>query len=272
MAGEAKTNAFVIGTATVMIGPQADLFDLNPADHSIGLVKNFTMSSEPSYTELTQGVKNNIVYSVLTQNPVRASMEVYEITAQNLAYGLGLDGSAMVTPSTFESLKTQITGNDGAPITSAIFDNIVSQVAKFPSGQWIMIQDTGSDRVHVAKLSAVTTFATPAHTLTFTNHGIKTGVNFPVGSKIQPMNRVDVGSKAEQPYLAAKIVGILPDLNKPVVILIPKLRITRGFSLAFQSDNFGNLPYEFTPYEQVSTDPFYAEFLDKGVAALLTPA
>ena len=42
MAGEAKTDSFMLGAATVMIGAMADLYDLNPTDHSIGLVKNFS--------------------------------------------------------------------------------------------------------------------------------------------------------------------------------------------------------------------------------------
>lgn len=61
MAGEAKSTSFVLGTATVMIGPRADVFELTPEEHSIGLVKNFTLSGDPSYLDLTHGVRNTIV-------------------------------------------------------------------------------------------------------------------------------------------------------------------------------------------------------------------
>ena len=77
MAGEAKTNAFMLGTATVMLGAQADLFDLNPTEHSIGLVKNFNLQVDQTYTELTQGVQNQIVFSVRTGNKVMNTMEAY---------------------------------------------------------------------------------------------------------------------------------------------------------------------------------------------------
>jgi len=272
MAGEAKSNSFVLGSATVMIGAQSALWDLTPAANSIGLVKNFQMSAEPSYTELTQGVKNQIVYSVLTANPIRASMEVYEFTSKNLAYGLGLDGSALAAVAAVDSLKTTITGN-ATPVTTAKFDNAADKTAAYPSGAWVSFQDAGTDRVHVAKLSAATTKTGAGpyeHTLTFANHGFKAGDDMPAGSVISVVNRVDVGSKADQPFFAAKIVSILPEGNKPIVILVPKLRITKGYNLNFATDNFGNMPFEFTPYELTSTDANYAEFLDKGLAMLLS--
>ena len=74
MAGLAKTDAFMLGDATVMIGAMADLLTLNTVEHSIGLVKEFMVKSEPGYTELTQGVKNTVVASVMTSNKVSATM------------------------------------------------------------------------------------------------------------------------------------------------------------------------------------------------------
>lgn len=264
MAGEAKTNAFLLSTATVMIGPTADLFKLHPASHSIGLVKNFQMIAEPSYTELTQGVKNNIVFSTLTSNPVRCSMEAYEFTAKNLAYGLGLDGSSLDLVAAPLLTNASI----AAAATTALLADAGDTSEDFTAGTWVMIQEAGSDRVHVAKLSGNATHATGVTTLTFTGFPTPADVTFAAGSKVFRVNRIDVGSKAEQPFLGAKIIGILPEGNKPIAILIPKIRITKGFALAFQSDQYGNLPFEFTPYELVSTDTFYSEFVDKGVAAV----
>jgi hypothetical protein len=275
MAGEARTSAFMLGSATVMIGPQAALWDLNVDEHSIGLVKNFSISTEPTYAELTQGAKANIVYSVLTANPVRAQMEVFEYTSKNLSYGLGLDGSALVPISAEYLLSTGITGNTGTPVSTATFVATESKVAEFPIGKWVSIQDpVQPDKIHYAKLSATTTVTgsapTITHTLTFTGFGLKTGNNFGVGSRVQAVSRVDVGSNADQPFLAAKIVGILPEKNESVALLIPKMRITRGFTLAFTTENFGNLPFQFQPYDLVATDPFYAEFRDRGPVAMMT--
>lgn len=275
MAGEAKTSAFMLGNATVMLGPQSALWDLTADLHSIGLVKNFTISTEPTFQELTQGEKSNIVYSVLTANPVRAAMEVYEYTSKNLAYGLGLDGAGIVAYGTEYPLKAAITGSVGSPVTTATFDAAASVVAEFPLGTWITFQHpTLNDVVHIAQLSANTTSSGAGpytHTLTFANFGFKTvGNNMPINARIQKANRIDVGSTVDQPFFSAKVVGILPERNEPVIILMPKVRITKGFSLAFSMQNFGNLPFALQPYELVSTDPNYALFQGKGPVALMT--
>jgi len=217
MAGEAKTNAFMLGSATVMLGPQADLFTLAPSTHSIGLVKNFTTSSEPQYTDLTQGVKNTIVYSVMTSNRIRAQMEVYEYTSKNIAYALGLNGSAL----TAISASTTTTA-----ATAAVATNTLTLNAALP----------------VALAS---------------------------GAVVQKVNPIDVGSTADQPFLSAKIVGQLAD-GTEVGLLLPKVRITAGFTLGFTTDNFGNLPMEFTCYDLTSDDPNYAVFSGKQ-GMLFTP-
>jgi hypothetical protein len=110
MAGEAKTNNFMLGTATVMLGPMDDVFDLTPANHSIGLVKNFQLQSQPTFADLTQGIKNTQVYSVHTGNDVRASMEVYEFTAQNLSYALGLAATGIAEQTASGALAAEQTG------------------------------------------------------------------------------------------------------------------------------------------------------------------
>lgn len=245
MAGEARTNSFMLGTATVMVGPQEDLFDLNPAEHSLGLVKNFTMTSEPAYTELTQGVKNSIVYSVMTSNPVRATMEVFEFTSKNIAYSLGLSGNGFESSDTVYDLASPITASD---------DEVSLETgggADFTSGDWVMIQEGADDKVTIREVVSVATdvlTVTPA----FANP-------IPVTAKVRKVNAVEVGSKEDQPFLAAKIVGTLANGDE-VAILVPKIRITRGFTMAFTTDDYGNLPVEFQVYDLVNDDPYYSQF------------
>lgn len=266
MAGEALTNAFVLSTATVMIGTQADVFDLTPADNSIGLVKNFTVTAEPSYNDLTQGVKNNIVYSVLTDNPVRASMEVYEFTSKNMSYGLGLDGAGLTAQNTL-----LLNATASAAATTCDAESATDVSGDYATGDWISIQSVANpDLTHLAVLSGVPTYVSTTLTFNFTAWAIGANTNFIVGDKVSKVERVNVGSKLEQPFLGAKVVGILPEANKPITLIIPKLRITRGFSLAFTSDNYGNLPFEFTPFELVAADPFYTEFLNLGVMGVFS--
>ena len=64
MAGFAKTKNFMLSTATVMIGPMADLHKLNPDEHSAGLVKNFQMTADPPFVGLGHGIKHNVVVHV----------------------------------------------------------------------------------------------------------------------------------------------------------------------------------------------------------------
>lgn len=253
MAGEAKTNSFMLGSATVMIGPQADLFTLAPATHAIGLVKNFTISNEPQYTDLTQGVKNQIVYSVMTGNRVRAQMEVYEYTSKNIAYALGLNGSTM-TPIAATTTTSAATLAAATTIT-------VTSATGLLVGNWISIQEGTDDKIFFRRIVTVAT-----NTLTL-NAALP--VALISGCTVQKVNMIDVGSTVDQPFLSAKIVGSLAD-GTEVGMLIPKIRITAGFTLGFTTDNFGNLPVEFTCYDLTSDDPNYADFSNKQ-AMLFTP-
>lgn len=242
----------MLGTATVMIGTQAQLFDLNPAEHSIGLVKNVSFNADPAYTDLTQGVKNTLVYSVLTQNEVRASMEVYEFTAQNIAYGLGLSGSfaANTVTSTVDAEVTS--GSD--------FDVASGDGTNFAVDDIIMIKNDTEDDFIVRKITAIST-----DTITVNAAFAQT---VKAGATVNVVSQLGAGAKTEQPFYSAKIAGKAAN-GEPIVLLIPKLRITQGFNIAFSSDDYGNMPFEFSVYDQVSTDPHYAYF-DGDTAHILT--
>jgi hypothetical protein len=253
MAGEAKTTNFMLGDATVMIGDQADLFNLNPAAHSIGLVKNFTVSVDNQYIELTQGVKNTIVDSQITQSTAKATMEVYEATAKNLRYGLGLSGTGLVATGA----ATNLFSSAAAAATTAIVTGDVT--AGFAAGDWVEFSE-GEDTVHIAKLSAAPTVSTNT-TLTFLGFPIPTGVTFTAAAKVRKVAVTNVASVQAQPYLSAKVVGKLANGEK-MTIMFPKLRIVQGFNLSFTSSDYGNMPFEFTPYAQVAGDVNYSKVPD----------
>jgi hypothetical protein len=83
------------------------------------------------------------------------------------------------------------------------------------------------------------------------------------------LHRARVNQRVQIPALPAKIVGQLAD-GTEVGLLLPKVRITAGFTLGFTTDNFGNLPMEFTCYDLTSDDPNYAMFSGKQ-GMLFTP-
>lgn len=254
MAGEALTSKFMLGTATLMLGPVADLFDLNVAEHSVGLAKNVTMKSTPGFIELTQGVKNNTVYSVMNSNKVMVNAEVYEYTSKNIAYSLGLDGSTLVPTTVSTTVDTQMGLTTGATDEAILVDATTGWAVN----DWMMIQVGNEDQVFLRKVVSI-----QADTSLTTDTGLP--VALPVGTTVKKSNIVGVGSKADQPYLAAKIVGTIAD-GSEIAILIPKVRITSGASLAFKTDAYDNIPLELTVYDLVATDPNYTTFLPYGNA------
>lgn len=364
MAGEAKTNAFNIGTATVMLASLGTNPEtLTPEKHSIGLVKNFTVSSTDQYTDLTQGIQNDIVWSEKTGSEITASMEVYEYTASNLAYALGISGSDMV-----EGDKFSIKSASGTEVVVAAGDSLGND---FIEGDRILIQSKAAeDLVYLGKVqnaqynaasnpevslettnhqlfaklntlmsgkgsltvsagnlklvvgpTAVVSFSeafqtafgmadgtgpiTGTETITIDNKLSDEGITdndelsitidsekFAVTAKTAPKADTSatytitladaipadmvfaegdmakkvvllyVGSRESQPFLCAKVVGILPDGKTPITIIFPKIRITNGFNIGFQSDTYSNMPFEFTPFRMVKSDPQYDEHKD----------
>ena len=260
MAGEAKTTNFMLGTASVLIGPMASVWNLVPSTHAIGLVKNFQITAEPSYTELRQGVKNSLAHSIMTGNTVKASMEVYEYTGANISYALGLDGSGVVAQTVSNNTSVASAATNATVFTFAT----AAEANAFTVGDYVIIQNGTDDQAWVRKVSAKNTGAAP-FTITVSQAVPNTSA-LPIGTNVRKVNAVDIGSKTEQPFLSAQILGELAD-GSQVRLILPKIRITNGFTLGFVTDNYGNLPFEFTLYDLVSSDTFYNDF--NGRQALL---
>lgn len=261
MAGEAKTTALMLGTATVMLGDPADLFDFAPSTHSIGLVKNFNLTVDQSYTELTQGVQNQVVFSVKTGNKVMATMEAYEYTGKNLTYALGMEGFSAAAEVTASTTVVSAT-------TTAL--TVVSSTGII-AGKYIKIQTGTNDQVFVRKVVNVSISGTPAvHIITVAELPSAPAA----GATVAKMNVIPLSptSSCNDTFVAAKIVGTLADCSE-VVILLPKVKVTKGFNLAFNSNDFQNMPLELTVYDLLSSDDHYAAFAEFGNASamLLTP-
>lgn len=253
MAGEAKTSEFLLTTATLMLGPSADVFGLTPDAHSVGLVKNVQVTAETSFVELTQGIQAQIVASVNTGNSAKISAEVYEYTARNLAYGAYLDGSL----TTFDQLTlTETLASTASAGTSIAL--ATGKGADYSVGDYGTLQSiTQPDKVHVFKVASKST-----DTLTVTaGTAIPTGVSFTAADTVvRKVQSIKFGSVAAQPTYGCKLVGLLPDSGQPVTLIFPKVKITKGIALAFQTDNFSNMPFEFTPYALLPADSHYSEF------------
>lgn len=244
MAGEAITNRFMLGTATVSIGPMADLQDLGVAQ-SLGLAKNLTLKSTPKFTDLSQGVKNTLVASVMTGNDLEVSGEIYEYTAKNLAYSLGLDGSTYVEAAVSTTLTAE------TALLSAVLN--VTSATGITAGKWLSVHANALDQIFIRKVVSVAALA------------VTVSSDFPVaipsGAKVQVVDMVPAGSKKDQPYLGCKIVGQIAD-GSWITILLGKVRITSGISMAFKTEGFDNIPFKLSVFDLVSTDPNLALFTE----------
>lgn len=250
MAGEAQSINFAVGTATIMLGAPADLRNFTPATHSIGLVKDVKIMAEASYIKLTQGVRNSVVHSIKTGEPVSMGAAIYEYNAKNWTYALGFAGYDVALTAATTTVTTALAANPAGELTIA-----VATASDFNVGDYLMLQVGTDDEVYPRRVAAKTTTS-----ITF-DVAIK-NVAIPLGAFVRKCSIVPIGRKSEQPFLAAKIVGSMAD-NVEVCIEIPKLRVTKGFDLTFQTSDYANMPFEFDVYDLVPADPQYARSRDE---------
>ena len=252
MAGSAKTNQFMIGDATIMVGPMASVFDLMPDKHSLGLTKNLAVRVETGSVDLTQGIAQVPIFSIQNQFNASGACEVYEYTARNLAYGLGLDASGTgFDPAAGSTGPFLLTTPAAAASTSV--ELATGGGTSFAVGDWVVLQQS-EDYVFAAKVTAKST-----DTLTI-DRAIPTGLTFAVATTTVFRAR-NVGAVAGQNnFLAIKAVAIMPKDKRPVPILFPKVRITRGFDLSLGSSDYSNLPFEFQPFPLTPEDALYSSF------------
>lgn len=240
--GTAKTEKFMLSTAEVRIGAVGDLQTLN-TDDSIGLVKNVTITGEMEATDLGQGVKNRPVYSIITSATLNVATEVYEYTAQNLAYGLGLAAGSIGT-NVSTTTDAAVTGDDTVVAIS------VASEAGIAAGDYVLVETNKGVVPHLVA-------ATAAGELTVTTP-IATGVTIANGASVVKTNDLDLGDPADIFY-SATIVGKLVD-GTDVVFAFPKVKIIRGFNIQFGTSDYGNMPFEMQPYSLVQSDSDYAEY------------
>jgi hypothetical protein len=261
MAAAAKTNQFMIGDATIMVGPMAEVFNLMPDKHGLGLTKNLALRVETGNVELTQGISQTPVFSVQNQFNSTGSFEVYEYTARNIAYGLGLDASGvafdpltgtgpflLATPGVAAATKVDLAAGSGTG---------------WQVGDFLVMQQS-EDYVFVAKVTAKTT-----DELTL-DRALPAGITWAVATTRIFRSRSVGAVGGENNYMSLKAAVIMPKDKRPVPVLFPKIRITRGFDLSLGSTDFSNLPFEFQPYPLTPEDALYSSFEPGELFKILT--
>lgn len=250
---DVKNSAFLLGEATLMMAPYADatsVFELTPELHSVGMTRNVSLTQESDQIELRKGIQQLLVDSKKSNVRTMLSAEVYEFSAQNLFYSL----SVAATPAAPKrgKLKTSVTGPQATIVVNSDpvpgeAGTAITAAGDIPNGATLLIQiaGTGNDYVLPVRVTAATTAATGDYTVTV---AIPAGMTFPAGSRVWVVNEVPVGSTMEQDYFKLKIVGTLSNNERPVTVIVPKVRVSKGFQLSFDEGNYTSMPFEFMPY------------------------
>ena len=263
---DVKDQKFVIGNATVMLAPYTeDVFALTPDDHSVGMVKAVTMTQSSDQIMLKNGVAQLTVDTVRSNVAMATSFEGYEFSARNIMYALGLDGTVV------QRLRGRLTAAVAAAGTALSVESypvpgeaesLIDDVSDLPVGGTLLLQRASEpDFVYPAKISATTTGSGPYDV---TIGALPTGISFEIGDTVWVVNEIEAGSFDQDDFFCAKIVGKLSANDEPIMVVIPKMKITNGFNLSFSETDYSNLPFEIEPIvmtkSEVSSRPTLTGF------------
>lgn len=245
---DVKNPKFVIGNATVMLAPFTEnVFELNPDDHSVGMVKSVALEQSADQITLKNGIQQLTVDTQKSNVNMTVTFEGYEFDARNLTYALGLAGS------TVKRLRGRLTADAAAAAATISVESypvpgdsasMIDAVGDVPVGATLLLQNPDEpDEVYPIAVTEATTGTGP-YVVTI-NGGAP--VDMTTGWIVWVVNEIDVGSFDDDDFFCAKIVGTLSANNEPIVVVIPKLKVSRGFNLTFSETDYSNLPFELAP-------------------------
>lgn len=247
---DVKNPKFVIGNATVMLAPYTeDVFALNPDDHSVGMVKAVTLEQQSDQIVLRNGIQQLTVDTQKSNVNMTTTFEGYEFDAKNLTYALGIAGSVV------KRLRGRLTADaavDDTTLTVESYpvpgdpDSEIAAIGDIPSGATLLLQNPDQpDEVYPLAVTAATTDSAGSPPYIVTTDAIP--VAAATGWTVWVVNEIEAGSFEQDDFFCAKIVGKLSANDEPIVVVIPKLKITRGFNLSFSETDYSNLPFELSP-------------------------
>jgi hypothetical protein len=245
--GLAKTNAYQFQTAEVMIGPMGSVNTLNPAEHSLGLVKDVVFKTEPTFSDLTQGVTQDVVHTTQTQNGAMVDGTMSEYTPQNLAYAQGL-------------LSPGITTAVSSPTTAAAAIAALSVTVNLGTG--FAVGDTISithpvliNNSHIAKVVSVA-----SNVITF-DSALLTAM--PIGAVVRKLSSFVGAPQLIVPNYSVKIVSALTN-GQSVIILMPKVRISQGLNLTFSGTEYSSNAFSLMGLTLLESEAGFADYVVSG--------
>lgn len=247
----AKQNAFMLSDAALMLCKYGatPVFDLTPAVHGVGLAKEIACVIDSSNIDLTAGIAQALVDSKRTNVQSTVTGTVMEYSAENLLRAQGFATGAV------QPLRGKLNADAAAAAVSlTVVDNPIpgdaastlgTVAAAVKQGETVLLQHpTIPELVFPALASADSTYAAGVHTIPIAGTPIPAGMSFPANSIVWRLTPIAAGSTDQGDLFSVKIVGTLANFNRPVVYVAPKVQITKGFNLAFTTNEYGGMPWE----------------------------
>jgi hypothetical protein len=250
---DVQKNAFMLSSATLMIAPAftTPVYDLTPALHSVGMVKEVAVVVDSSMIELTNGVAQATVDTKRTGVAASISGSVYEFTAQNMSRANALSGTTTqvrrgTLTAALSSAAVSLSINSD-PIPGDTL-SAVTGLGDIPAGSQILLQrEDGTDYVFPTKSSGVATGVGPFVVPIAGIYAIPAGMSFPIGTKVYVLPAIKVANMDADDLFGVKIVGTLSNYNRPVTFVAPKVKMVKGFNLSFSEGDYGGMPWEMKP-------------------------
>lgn len=251
--GTALGDGFVLNEATLMIGPLGSAMDLTEAEHSLGLFKNLAITNDKTYQPLNQGVRQDTVAQVLTNDAWTFAGNGYEYNPRTIMYALGQAGY------TADPLAKRVKATITAPAAVAEDSITVDVATGIVVGDWIVISPAGGSSDGMAyNVKSITTDKITLDRKLVTAIAIGDKV---VKSTLILTNDQDSCSGAN--YYSAKIVSADIQCN-PIVIIAHKIQVTSGLNLAFGVSDYSNMGFQATPMALTRKDAGYADYVKHG--------
>lgn len=269
-----QKSAFMLSSATLMMAPAftTDVYALTPEEHSVGMAKEIAVPMDSSLIELKNGVTQATVASRRTGVQPTISGTVYEFTAKNIARSLAMSG----TPTAMKRgvLTTAAAGDDvslilGSSPVPGEATSAITALGDIPAGSTLLVQRPSPDQDYVfptKSSGAATGVATPWTVPIAANYKIPTGMSFPVGSLVWVVPAMHIGDLNADDLFCVKITGTLDAYDRPVTVVFPKVRVSKGFNLSFTETEYGGMPWEMMPLLMSGTEAI-DRLADIGTAA-----
>lgn len=253
---DVRKSAFSLSSATVMMGRAFidDVYSLEPSVHSVGMVSEWSIGIDSSLNELLNGVQQISVDATRTGVAATITGNVFEMTAQNFMRAQAMSGTAtqvrrgvLTAPLASGAVSLSI-NSDAIPGEAS---SAITALGDIPSGSTILIQRSAGEEDYVfpTKTSgAATGTGSGPYTVPIAgNYAVPANMTFPAGARVWIVSAISVADMDADDLFNVKISGVLSQFKRPAVYIAPKVRIVRGFQLAYNETTYSSMPWELRP-------------------------